>query len=221
MPAEDSHEEERVVIRDKRRIDPQTGQVRATASATSSVTVTSAASAATVEPPDATDVTELEQQLGERTEDLQRLQAQFVNFKRRSERDMAAAGSLATASVMMSLLPLLDDIERARTHGDLTGAFRAVAEGLERVTSNAGLESFGEPGDPFDPTIHEAVTHAISADVDEVQCALVLRRGYRLGDRLIRAAMVGVVEPGEPELVPEDVSGQAAVSSPEIDTDQA
>jgi molecular chaperone GrpE len=100
--------------------------------------------------------------------------------------------------VLASLLPVLDDIDRAREHGDLTGAFKAVADQLEAVLAKHGLVGFGEAGDPFDPSVHEAVMHAESDEVDRPTATAVMRRGYRHGERLLRPAMVGVTDPAAP-----------------------
>jgi molecular chaperone GrpE len=94
-----------------------------------------------------------------------------------------------------ALLPVLDDLDRARDHGDLTGPFGAVAEKLGAVVAKCGLTAFGEKGDPFDPNRHEAVAHLPSAEVTEPTCIDVMRRGYLLGERLLRPAMVAVAAP--------------------------
>ena len=113
---------------------------------------------------------ELEVALAERTADLQRLQAEYVNYKRRVDRDRELTRETAIASVLMQLLPVLDDIGRARDHDELTGGFKAVADSLERTTSGLGLETFGEVGDAFDPRIHEALMHSYTDDVDGPVC---------------------------------------------------
>ncbi len=173
-----------VVIRDKRRIDPVTGQARHPEEAFDTSR------------PDEQDVPKAQAlQLAERTEDLQRLQAEYANYRKRVERDRVALSELAAGRVLASLLPVLDDIDRAREHGDLTGAFKAVADQLDAILARNGLVAFGEVGDPFDPAIHEAVMHQESSDVDRSTATAILRRGYRHGDRLLRAAMVGVTDP--------------------------
>jgi molecular chaperone GrpE len=133
--------------------------------------------------------------LEERTRDLQRVQAEFANYRKRVERDRVALAEAAVGNALVGLLPVLDDIDRARAHGDLTGAFKSVADQLETVLSKLGLAAFGEPGDPFDPTVHEAVMHEESPEVSEPTATTVLRRGYKQGDRLLRPAMVGVTDP--------------------------
>jgi molecular chaperone GrpE len=133
--------------------------------------------------------------LGERTQDLQRLQAEFQNYRRRVERDRIAVREMAVANLLTELLPVLDDIGRARDHGELVGGFKQVAEALETVAAKMGLMQFGKEGEPFDPTIHEALMHSYSPDVTETTCVQILQPGYRIGDRTIRPARVGVAEP--------------------------
>jgi molecular chaperone GrpE len=145
------------------------------------------------EQPDA--VAELQTQLAERTLDLQRLQAEYVNYKRRVDRDRDRVRDDARAGVLTAMVAVLDDIERARTHGELTGGFKAVAESLQRALAGLGLDRYGEPGDPFDPRVHEALTHGYDDAVDRPTAQTVLQPGYRIGERIIRPAMVGVVEP--------------------------
>ena len=140
-----------------------------------------------------------EQQLVERTADLQRLQAEYVNYKRRVDRDREMIRSTAVASVLISLLPVLDDIGRAEQHGELSGGFKAVADSLLRSMGAHGLERFGTDGDPFDPTVHEALMHGYSSEVDGPTADKILQVGYRIGERIVRPARVSVLEPGEPE----------------------
>jgi molecular chaperone GrpE len=102
----------------------------------------------------------------------------------------------ALANVLHELLPVLDDIGRAREHGELTGGFKSVGESLEGIVAKLGLTAFGEIGDPFDPTLHEALLHSYSADVTEPTAVQILQPGYRVGDRIIRPARVAVAEPG-------------------------
>lgn len=193
----DAPSEEGPVIRDKRRLDPLTGQVRANVEAAADNTAAEDVLAATVS-------SDLERLLEERTADLQRLKAEFDNYRRRVERDRQAVGEQALASVLVGLLPVLDDLDRARAHGEVEGGFKLVADGLETTLTKLGLQRFGDAGEPFDPTVHEALTHGWSADVTEATCAEVFQPGYRVGERVLRPARVAVVEPGEPEATPED-----------------
>jgi molecular chaperone GrpE len=136
-------------------------------------------------------------QLAERTADLQRVHAEYANYRKRVERDRLAVREQALANVLSSLLPVLDDIGRAREHGDLNGAFKSVGESLETIAAKLGLESFGEPGEPFDPLVHEALMHSYSPDVTEPTAVEILQPGYKVGERIIRPARVAVAEPGD------------------------
>ncbi|MER8046854.1 nucleotide exchange factor GrpE [Streptomyces sp. NPDC094032] len=133
--------------------------------------------------------------LTERTADLQRLQAEYQNYRRRVERDRVTVKEIAVASLLTELLPVLDDIGRARDHGELVGGFKSVAESLETVAAKMGLQQFGKEGEPFDPTIHEALMHSYAPDVTETTCVAILQPGYRIGERTIRPARVAVAEP--------------------------
>ncbi|GAA4908727.1 nucleotide exchange factor GrpE [Streptomyces coeruleoprunus] len=133
--------------------------------------------------------------LSERTADLQRLQAEYQNYRRRVERDRVAVKEIAVANLLTELLPVLDDIGRAREHGELVGGFKSVAESLETVAAKMGLQQFGKEGEPFDPTVHEALMHSYAPDVTETTCVAILQPGYRIGERTIRPARVAVAEP--------------------------
>ena len=141
------------------------------------------------------EIGELRSTLDERVADLQRVTAEYANYRKRVERDRMLAAESAVAMVLAALLPVLDDIDRARDHGDLTGPFASVAEQLTTITGKLGLTAFGVTGDAFDPKRHEAVAHQTSAEVTEPTCINVMRRGYLLGDRLLRPAMVAVADP--------------------------
>ena len=140
---------------------------------------------------------DLTAEIAERTADLQRLQAEYANYRKRVERDRIAVREQALASVLSELLPVLDDIGRAREHGELTGGFRSVAESLESAAAKLGLTAYGEAGDPFDPTLHDALMHSYSPDVTEPTCVQILQPGYKVGDRIVRPARVAVAEPGD------------------------
>jgi molecular chaperone GrpE len=138
----------------------------------------------------------LEQALAERTSDLQRIQAEYVNYKRRVERDRDLVRENATYAALAPIVEVLDTIDRAREHADLDEGFQAVAEQLERVVSKAGLVKYGEPGDPFDPRFHEALSHiGEDPEVEVTTCKVVAKAGYRIGERVVRAAQVLVVDP--------------------------
>jgi molecular chaperone GrpE len=146
--------------------------------------------------------------LAERTADLQRVQAEYANYRKRVERDRAAVREQALANVLSGLVPILDDIGRAREHGELNGGFKSVGESLEATTAKLGLESFGGTGEPFDPRVHEALMHSYSAEVTEPTCVQILQPGYRVGDRVLRPARVAVAEPDD------DGAGQGSPDGP-------
>jgi molecular chaperone GrpE len=137
----------------------------------------------------------LRSELDERLRDLQRVTAEYANYRKRVDRDRAVVVEQAIGMVVTALLPILDDLDRAREHDDLVGPSAAMAEQLSAALAKFGLTAFGEPGDAFDPTRHEAVAHQTSADVTEPTCVAVMRRGYLLGERLLRAALVAVADP--------------------------
>jgi molecular chaperone GrpE len=132
------------------------------------------------------------------TNDLQRLQAEYVNYKRRVDRDRQTVKENATFSVLSAMLPVLDDLDRAREHGELEGGFKAVADSLERIVAAQGLVKFGKPGDEFDPRFHEALMHGHSPDVTTTTCQHIVSAGYQIGERVVRPARVTVVDPAEP-----------------------
>jgi molecular chaperone GrpE len=137
-----------------------------------------------------------QQALAERTADLQRLQAEYLNYKRRVERDRELVRENATFAALAPIVDVLDTIDRAREHGELDAGFAAVAEQLERVVASAGLVKFGEPGDAFDPNLHEALSHmGEDPDVEVTTSKVIAKAGYRIGDRVVRAAQVVVVDP--------------------------
>ena len=133
--------------------------------------------------------------VGALTDDLQRLQAEYVNYKRRVDRDRELVKQNAVFAVLSSMLPVLDDLDRAREHGELEGGFKAVADSLERIVAAHGLVKFGAPGDEFDPRFHEALMHSHSPDVTTTTCQNIVSAGYRMGDRVVRPAKVTVVDP--------------------------
>jgi molecular chaperone GrpE len=210
----DPEETQGPTVRDRRRIDPVTGEVRAPQETSSPAGSGPAPDAAPeggpVDPADpVAPVDEGEQAapgaeadpsaaaLAERTADLQRVQAEYANYRRRVDRDREAVREQAVANVLANLLPVLDDIDRARGHGELEGGFRSVGEALEQVVEKLGLTRFGEAGEPFDPTVHEALTHGHSAEVSEPTCTQVFQAGYRIGERVVRPARVAVADPEE------------------------
>lgn len=137
-----------------------------------------------------------EVQLAERTADLQRLQAEYANYRKRVDRDRQLIAENATYRVLAPIIEVLDTIDRAREHGDVDGGFKAVADQLEGVVANLGLTRFGAPGDPFDPNLHEALSHlGTDPEVSVATCKHIAKAGYKIGDRVVRAAQVLVVDP--------------------------
>jgi molecular chaperone GrpE len=129
------------------------------------------------------------------TSDLQRVQAEYSNYRKRVDRDRITANEITTAVVLSELLPVLDDISRAEEHGELTGGFKAVADQLLAITTKLGLSQFSDVDVPFDPNIHEALMHATSPDVTETSVTQVLQPGYKFKERVIRPARVAVTDP--------------------------
>ncbi|GGU93419.1 hypothetical protein GCM10010182_06240 [Actinomadura cremea] len=189
---DEGEEKEGPVIRDKRRIDPETGKVREKAGKKDEPAAPAAPAGETAGDGE---TAALQEQLDERLNDLRRLKAEYDNYRKRVERDRVAVREQALGQVLSELLPVLDDIGRARDHEELTGGFKSVGEALESVTGKLGLEKYGEKGEPFDPTVHEALMHSYSADVTETSVTDVLQPGYRIGERILRAARVAVAEP--------------------------
>lgn len=181
MSQNDPHEP--VTVTDKRRIDPNTGQVRDSASSGPAPSGSVPEAAA----PTASDAE------AELIADLKRVQADFTNYRKRSLRDQQLAGERAKAGVVSQLLTVLDDLDRARSHGDLdAGPLKSVADKLTAALTGLGLTSFGDEGDDFDPSLHEAVQH--EGDGLKPVIGMVMRRGYRLGEQVLRSALVGVVD---------------------------
>ena len=205
------------VIRDRRRLDPETGQVRdsfpdvevpAAEPATGSPSDGSAPAgpdlgAGTGEPVSLdgvlADLDAAQASAAERLSDLQRLQAEFMNYRRRVDRDRDVARDQAVAGVLEALLPVLDDVHLARQHGDLDGGpFAAIAEKLDAVLQRLGLARYGEPGEAFDPAVHEALMHTeaeLAEGTTTTTVVQVLQPGYRAGERVLRAARVAVADP--------------------------
>ena len=176
--------DEPVTVTDKRRVDPETGEVRDGFSGAAPSGVAPEAHA----PAD---------KVAELTADLQRVQADFANYRKRSLRDQEFATERAKAVVLSQLLPVLDDLERARSHGDLdAGPLKSVADKLAGALTGLGLVEFGAEGEEFDPSLHEAVQHEGDGSAESSQLVIghVMRKGYRFGDQVLRHALVGVVD---------------------------
>ncbi len=151
-------------------------------------------------------------QLAERTEDLQRVTAEYANYRRRVDRDRSLVVDQAAERFAVQLFPIVDDIERARDHDELTGGFKLVADRILGLLEGLGVEAFGKAGDPFDPALHEAVIHDTSVDVSVPTATTVLRQGYRRGDRVLRTAMVAVSDPETPAPAGPQAQAQAQAS---------
>lgn len=176
------------IVNDKRRIDPETGSLR---EAPEQFVDDAAAG-----PPEqgSAELEEARHALAERTADLQRLKAEFDNYRRRVERDRQATVDSAIGRVLLGLLPTLDDIGRAREHDDLNGTFKTVAEGLVNTLTTLGLERYGQQGDAFDPMLHEALVYTSAPGVTGPTCVEVYRPGYRHAGKVLRPAQVVVAD---------------------------
>jgi molecular chaperone GrpE len=187
----DGKPHEPITVTDKRRVDPETGEVREGAPGS----VPGGPEPGAPSPSDAGG-SEADK-VAEFTADLQRVQADFANYRKRALRDQQMAAERAKATVVSQLLGVLDDLDRARSHGDLeSGPLRSVADKLMAALSGFGLAAFGAEGDDFDPSLHEAVQHEGQGSKPVI--GSVLRQGYKLGDQVLRHALVGVVDTDEP-----------------------
>ena len=198
MSQHDSHEP--VIVTDKRRIDPETGEIReqATGPAPSGPAPEAAGSAS--------------DEVDELKSTLQRVKAEYDNYRKRALRDQQLAAERTKAAVVTQLLPVLDDLDRARSHGDLeSGPLKSVADKLTTALEGLGLSGFGDEGDEFDPALHEAVQH--EGEGTHPIVGAVMRRGYKVGDHVVRHALVGVVdtvpEPDEAADTPDNVDEPA------------
>ena len=182
---------EQVTVTDKRRIDPETGQVRHVASGAAPSGAAPDAADPKAGPGEAT-----ADKVAELTADLQRVQADYANYRKRALRDQEAIAERAKAAVVSQLLGVLDDLDRARSHGDLeSGPLKLVADKLLSVLTGLGLAAFGAEGDDFDPVLHEAVQHeGDGSEGSKPVIGNVMRHGYKLGDQVLRHALVGVVD---------------------------
>ena len=192
---------EQVTVTDKRRIDPETGQVRHVASGAAPTGAAPVAADPKAGPSEAT-----ADKVAELTADLQRVQADYANYRKRALRDQEAIAERAKAAVVSQLLGVLDDLDRARSHGDLeSGPLKLVADKLLSALTGLGLAAFGAEGDDFDPVLHEAVQHeGDGAAGSKPVIGNVMRQGYKLGEQVLRHALVGVVD-----TIPDDSTGDA------------
>jgi molecular chaperone GrpE len=177
----DSHEP--VTVTDKRRIDPTTGEIREQATGP----------APSGPAPEATSGSDADDEVAELKSTLQRVKAEYDNYRKRAMRDQQLVAERTRASVVTQLLPVLDDLDRARSHGDLeSGPLKSVADKLATALEGLGLSGFGDEGDAFDPLLHEAVQH--EGEGTHPIVGTVMRRGYKVGDQVVRHALVGVVD---------------------------
>lgn len=210
----DQNPQEQVTVTDKRRIDPETGEVRQVPPGAPSGSGPGGAA------PAGEAAGQGEGKVAELTADLQRVQADFANYRKRALRDQQAAADRAKAAVVNQLLGVLDDLERARKHGDLeSGPLKSVADKLESALTGLGLTAFGEEGEDFDPVLHEAVQH--EGDGSRPVIGTVMRQGYKLGDQVLRHAMVGVVDTVADEGDEPEAAGQAEETAPAESDDNA
>jgi molecular chaperone GrpE len=201
----DSHEP--VTVTDKRRIDPDTGEIRETSGPAPSGSAPEAAVAASAS-----------EEVEELRSTLQRVKAEYDNYRKRALRDQQLVADRAKSAVVTQLLPVLDDLDRARSHGDLeSGPLKSVADKLATALEGLGLSGFGDEGDEFDPALHEAVQH--EGDGTHPVVGSVMRRGYRVGDQVVRHALVGVVDTVPDAEDTSDNGGAPAEEAAESDND--
>lgn len=182
--------QEPVTVTDKRRIDPETGEVRGTGTGPAASGPAPAEPAPDAEPPAAAGDSD---EVAELKSTLQRVKAEYDNYRKRTLRDQQMIADRAKVAVVSQLLGVLDDLDRARSHGDLeSGPLKSVADKLAGALEQLGLTPFGEEGDEFDPALHEAVQH--EGDGSHPVVGTVMRRGYRVGEQVVRHALVGVVD---------------------------
>ncbi len=177
---------------DKRRVDPETNEVRQPGSPADAPGLEQSIDDVLAEALLDADVAEAELKLAELTNDLQRVHAEYANYRRRVDRDRELVRETAIGSTLAELIPMVDDVDRARQHGELEGAFKTVGEALEATLTRVGLEKFGEAGEAFDPTMHEALTTENRDDVTEPTVVAVYQPGYRFAGRVLRPARVAV-----------------------------
>ena len=208
---------EQVTVTDKRRIDPETGEVR-------HVPPGAGPGGAA---PGGSSADKAADKVAELTADLQRVQADFTNYRKRALRDQQAAADRAKAAVISQLLGVLDYLDRARAHGDLdSGPLKSVADKLLSALTGLGLTAFGAEGEDFDPVLHEAVQHeGDGADGSKPVIGTVMRQGYKLGDQVLRHALVGVVDtvPGDSEVpvaAPDPASPATSAASSAAETER-
>ena len=217
---ENGEETEGPVIRDNRRIDPETYQVREPKSedkgkgdAEESTEADAEESLVPDTPEDlVSEAINADERVIELTNDIKRVQAEYSNYRKRVERDRVAVQEAAAAKVLNEFLPILDDVGRAREHEELTGGFKAVGESLETVVTKLGLEKYGEKGDEFDPNVHEALTLVPAPNISVQTVIEVFQPGYRIDEKILRPARVVVGDPVDETAATEESSESEAPS---------
>ncbi|QJW35633.1 nucleotide exchange factor GrpE [Cellulosimicrobium protaetiae] len=184
---------------DKRKVDPEAAASGAAGGSAGDDAETDPLAGLDFEPSDEAEVDAAvlaaKAEAAEHLDALQRERASFTNYRNRSLRDQEAARAKGVEDVLTALLPVLDDVDRARQHGELTGPFAAIAEKLDASLERFGIERYGKVGEEFDPTVHEALMHQPDPEATTTTVNLVIEPGYRIGDRVVRAARVSVVGP--------------------------
>lgn len=186
-------------FRDKRKVDPATGEARPAEDAQDAAAGGDPLDALDFEPTgeaaESAEVLAAKAEAAQHLDALQRERASFTNYRNRSLRDQEVARTQGMQDVLVALLPVLDDVERAKQHGELGGPMAAIAEKLDATLAKFGIERFGQVGEEFDPTVHDALMHSTEADATATTVNLVVEPGYRIGEKVVRAARVGVVGP--------------------------
>ncbi len=185
---------------DKRKVDPETGEARPAeggqdGAADGGDPLDALDFEPTGEAAESAEVLQAKAEAAEHLDALQRERASFTNYRNRALRDQEAARTQGTQDILVALLPVLDDIERAKQHGELDGPMAAIAEKLDATLAKFGIERFGKVGEEFDPTVHDALMHSVDAEAAAATVNLVVEPGYRIGEKVVRAARVGVVGP--------------------------
>ena len=189
-------EDEGVRVTDRRRIDPETGSVRQPPGCSDAADVAdpAAQAAEVLDSAEAAIAAESAAKVAELTADLQRLAAEYKNYRERVQREIAEAQARGRTEVVNELIATLDDLDRAAEHGELEGPVKALADNLAAALGRLGVERYGTEGEPFDQTVHEAMTHAAGEGLEGPIVAAVYQPGYRIGERIVRPARVAVAE---------------------------
>ncbi|MBD5786027.1 nucleotide exchange factor GrpE [Cellulosimicrobium terreum] len=194
-PEEQRSEDKPFQFTDKRKVDPETAQPRESAAGSESDPLAGLDFEPSGEAGDDAETLAAKAEAAQHLESLQRERASFTNYRNRAVRDQEAARAKGVEDVLSALLPVLDDVDRARQHGELTGPFVAIADKIDAALGRFGVERYGAVGDAFDPNVHEALMHQADPEATAATVNLVIEPGYRIGERVVRAARVSVVGP--------------------------